>query len=137
MKNINQYQTVQVMTADRVRIIIMLYEGVIRFNNCARKAIEDKDIASRGNFINRSIAILSELDNSLNMEQGGEIAANLSKLYDFSIQQLTGANLHNSTAPIDVVNRIMTDLKSGWESIATDKPGQSKDQKVMGMSYGI
>lgn len=134
MNNFSKYQEIQIMTADRVRIVIMLYEGVLRFNKCAQKAIEEKNIAARNNFINRSLAIISELSNALNMEEGGEIAGNLARLYDFATEQLMRANMRNNPAPLDVVNRIMTELKAGWEAIATDRaaqPGKGAQERVL------
>ncbi len=131
MKSVKAYQNVQVMTADRVRLIIMLYEGVIRFNRQAQDAIRDKDIRARGTSINRSIAILSELINSLNMEEGGEIASRLFSLYEYSIQQLTAANLRNDPAPIDAVNRVIGELKGGWEGMEkTNEPGKKHEEGV-------
>ncbi|MEK7773356.1 MAG: flagellar export chaperone FliS [Deltaproteobacteria bacterium] len=128
MNNIRQYQEIQIMTADRVRIVIMLYEGVVRFNKCAQKAIEEKNVEARTNFINRSLAIISELSNVLNMEEGKEVAANLARLYEFVNEQLMRANMRNVSAPLEVVNRIMTELKAGWESIATDRAAQPLKQ---------
>lgn len=137
MNNIKQYHNIQVMTSDRVRLVIMLCEGVLKFNKSAEKAIEKGDIEGRSNAINRSIAIVSELSNSLNMEQGGEIAHNLSRLYDFSIEQLTAANRNNSTVPIDAVTRVFNELKAGWEGIATDKPKPASQAQARSISYGI
>ncbi|MBI5491340.1 MAG: flagellar export chaperone FliS [Deltaproteobacteria bacterium] len=122
MNKMRQYQNVQVMTADRVRIIIMLCEGVIRFNKSAQKSIREGDIEGRNNFINRSLAIISELNGSLNMEEGGEIARKLRSLYEFSTSQLTQANLKNSAPHIDVVTGIISELKAGWEGIAGKRP---------------
>lgn len=126
MNNIAQYQKVQVLTADRVRLIIMLYEGVVRFNKCAQKAIKEGDVQARNNSINRSLDILGELTSSLNMEQGGEVAKNLSRLYDFSVQQLMLANMKNESAPIEAVTKVINELKSGWEAISTQDKGQRK-----------
>lgn len=122
MNRIRQYQDVQVMTADKVRIIIMLCEGVIRFNKSAQRSIREGDIEGRNNFINRSLAIISELSVSLNMEEGGEIAQKLRGLYDFSVSQLNLANLKNSAQHIEVVTGIMGELKAGWEGIAGKRP---------------
>lgn len=114
------------MTADRVRLIIMLCDGVVRFNRCAQRSIKEGDIEARNTYLNRSIAIISELQNSLNMKEGGEIAHNLLRLYEFSIGQLTAANLKNDPAPVEAVTRVFNELKSGWEGITTDKPGENK-----------
>lgn len=121
MKNIKQYQNVQVLTADGVRLIIMLYDGVVRFNKGAQMAIEAGDIQGRNLFINKSMAIISELMNSLNMERGGEVARKLESLYDFCINELNTANMKNDAKPLDSVNRVMGELRQGWEAIATDR----------------
>ncbi|MFQ5736271.1 MAG: flagellar export chaperone FliS [Thermodesulfobacteriota bacterium] len=138
MNRINQYQNVQVMTADGVRLIVMLYEGIIRFNKQACEAITSGDIMARSNSINRSTAIIGELINSLDMDRGGEIAERLLNLYDFSIQQLTVANLKNDPAPIDAVNRVVTELKAGWEAIEKANDGAPKrpEQQRVGISHG-
>lgn len=139
MNKVNQYQKVQVMTADRVRLIIMLYDGVVKFNKCAQRAIKEGDIESRNTYINRSQAIVGELKNSLNMEEGGEIALNLSRLYDFSIEKLAEANLKNDASAVDAVTLVINELKGGWEGIAaTQTPQTGKNiRESAGISHGI
>ncbi len=142
MNRVSQYQKVQVMTADRVRLIIMLYDGVLKFNKCAQRAIKDGDIEARSTYINRSQAIIGELKNSLNMEEGGEVARNLSRLYDFSMDKLSEANLKNDNAAINAVTKVIGELKSGWEGIVSDKPqaGSGNEKETghkTGISYGI
>lgn len=137
MNGVEQYQNVQVMTADGVRLIIMLYEGVVRFNNSARLCMEKGDVEGRSYNINRSFAIVSELANSLDMEQGGEVAENLARLYEFSAHQLTTANAANDPAPLESVNRVFEELKAGWEAIAADRAGKGGDNEGReGVSYG-
>lgn len=121
MNGINKYAKVQIMTSDRVRIIIMLYEGAIRFNRNAVAAIEKGNIEERCNYINRTMDIIHELVNSLDIEKGGEIALNLAKLYEYSLSQLVQANLKNDASCIDIVTKILAELKQGWDAIATDR----------------
>lgn len=139
MNKVNQYQKVQVMTADRVRLIIMLYDGAVKFNKCAQKAIIEGDVESRNTYINRSQAIIGELKNSLNMEEGGEIARNLSRLYDFSMEKLAEANLKNDASAVEAVTLVINELKSGWEGIAaTQTPQTGKNTREgAGISCGI
>jgi len=140
MNKINQYQKVQVMTADRIRLIIMLYDGVLKFNRCANRAIEEGNIEARNTYINRSQAIIGELKNSLNMEEGGEIGENLARLYDFSIDKLGEANLKNDTTAVNAVSRVIGELKSGWEGIAAAEKPQTNGAQTAprtGISYGI
>lgn len=120
LKNIRQYQNTQILTAGKVRLVIMLYDGIIRFNNLAVQAIGKGDTEDRNHYINRSLDIIMELVNTLNIEEGGEVAENLHRLYSFSISQLLLANIKRSAAPIETVTRIVAELKSGWEAIATE-----------------
>ncbi|MBI5809649.1 MAG: flagellar export chaperone FliS [Deltaproteobacteria bacterium] len=138
MKNMKRYHDVQVLTSDGVRIIIMLCEGVMRFNKLAEKAIREGDVKEKNNYINRSFAIISELSNSLNMEEGGEIAMTLARLYDFSLNQLTLANLNNDPAAIETVTRVIGELKAGWEAVAKDRTRREKEHDATNgaTSYG-
>ena len=136
MRSNNQYQYVQVMTADGVRIIVMLYEGVVRFNKQAQDAMRGGDVKNRGIYVNKSIAILAELINSLNIEEGGEIAKSRYKLYEFSIQQKTTANMKNDPAPLDSVNKVINELKGGWEAIEKAGAGVQKPRERMSISHG-
>jgi len=127
MNALNRYQNVQVMTADGVRIIIMLCEGIIRFNAQAEKAIEDGDVEQRCRCLNKSLDIINELSNSLNMEAGGEVALNLARLYDFCAEKLTNANLYNDASLIRPVTRVVGELKAGWETVARENSGTGVD----------
>ncbi len=117
MSSVAKYQKIELTTADPVEMIIKLYDGIIRFNNLSKKAIEEGNIGERNHYINRSIAIISELAGSLNTEEGGEVAYNLARLYEYSINALNTANIKNDTALIDSVTRVIEELKKGWEGI--------------------
>jgi len=125
MTNIEQYQKVQVMTSDGVRLIIMLYEGIIRFNSGAKEAIANDNIKDRVYFINRSMDIISELNGALNIEEGGEIAKNLSKLYDYCVHSLNKANAENSVEALEGVNKVIAEVKAGWVGITSEKAPQA------------
>ncbi len=140
MNGIQKYKNVQVMTADRVRLVIMLYDGILRFNAAAQKAITDGDIESRSYNINRSLAIVTELCSSLDMEKGGEIADNLFHLYQYGIERLNDANMKNSSASIQIFTGIIAELKLGWEAISvakTDLPIVNAPETRRSISYGV
>ena len=136
MNRVRQYQNTQVLTADRVGLIIMLYDGILRFNRLALKAIADNDISARGESINRSLEIIGELANSLNMEEGGEIAKNLSRLYDFCASALTEANLKSDSKAIESVNRVVLEIKSGWEAVANERQKRPAEEPLRSVSCG-
>lgn len=115
MKSAHQkYKQTSVQSASREKILLMLYEGAIRFMKQAILAIEKKDIADRGMNIGRAFDIINELNNTLNHEAGGEIAANLEQLYMFVTEQLTKANATGQKKPLEDALKVMETLYAGW-----------------------
>ncbi len=115
-----QYKKTQVATVDRGRLIVLLYEGAISFLTKAKAAYEQRDIPSAANYINRAHDIIDELNASLDMERGGEIAANLRKLYLFMGELLIKAKIKADTQPIDDVIRMLSTLNEAWrQAVAT------------------
>lgn len=100
------------------KLIEMLYEGILRFNMQAKRAIAIDDIEKRTYYINRSTAIFAELLNSLSYDGDGVIAEYLNGLYAHQLQILGEANLENSIAKVDQVNKVVKGLLEAWrESI--------------------
>lgn len=124
--SVAKYQSVQVMTAGKVSLVVMLYDGILRFNKLAQMAIGGNDIAARGMYLNRSLAIMGELTTALDRDEGGEIAVNLARLYEFCTISLTEANLGNDASKIEPVNSIIAELKAGWEAISPEKQRQER-----------
>lgn len=109
-----QYQNNQIATASREQILIMLYDGAIRFSKQAKRAIESNDKASKGKFIGKTVAIISEFSNSLDHDIGGDIATNLDALYNFMLNELSRANINDDTGPIDTVCSMLCELRATW-----------------------
>jgi len=95
------------------KLIEMLYEGVLRFNAQAKKAINDDNCEKKVYWLNRSIAIIVELMATLDKSQGN-VSAYLEGLYSYQIQLLTNANLENDTAKIDEVSQVFKGLLEAW-----------------------
>ncbi len=110
----SQYQTNQVSTATPEQLLIMLYDGAIRFANQAKDAIDQKDPEDRNYYVNKTLAIIYEFSATLNHEVGGQIAADLASLYDFMVRQLNRANIKNDAASLDTVIGLLTDLRETW-----------------------
>ncbi len=127
-----EYQKNSVMTTDGVGIVIMLYEGIVNFNNMSKSAIEDNDVEKRTIFINKSMAIVGELNDALDMDVGGKVAENLRRLYTYMMEELMRANTHNEAAPLDVVNSLINELKEGWVGIKDEKNSKGDDNSVSG-----
>ncbi|MCD4688694.1 MAG: flagellar export chaperone FliS [Desulfuromonadaceae bacterium] len=110
----NQYQQNQIDTASREQILIMLYDGAIRFTRQALAAMESGDQKTKREKISRAMAIITEFSNTLDREVGGEIADNLDALYHYMIRELTAANLQNDAAKLTVVDGLLSDLRETW-----------------------
>lgn len=109
-----KYKTTSVQSASKEKILLMLYEGAIRFMKQALAAIDKKDIAERGLNIGRAFDIVMELNNTLNFEVGGDLAKRLEQLYMFITDQLTQANIKNDKEPLQHALKTMETLYSGW-----------------------
>lgn len=96
------------------RITLMLFDGAVGFIDAAREATEADDIATRGERISRALAIIGELQATLNLEQGGEIAENLMALYDYLTRELLKANLNGDAELLGHLARVLGEVRSGW-----------------------
>jgi flagellar protein FliS len=101
------------------KLIEMLYEGVLRFNAQAKKAIKDGNIEKRVYWTNRSVAIITELLSCLDMKQKGNIAKYLEGLYKYEIQLLTESGLENDMAKLDEVTNVFKGLLDAWREITS------------------
>ena len=118
MKGIGAYQDTAISTQSRGRLIVMLYDGAIKFLRLAIQELEAENYAGKGQYINRAQDIIDELNAVLDMEAGGEISRNLRSLYLFMLRYLTRANVERDAKAItDVITQLET-LNEGWRAIA-------------------
>lgn len=115
---INQYQNNQILNAPPERILIMLYDGAIRFCRQAMQAIDEGNRQQLSEKIGKAMAIICEFSNSLNHEIGGDIAKDLAALYDYMTRELTQANLKNDRKPLETVEELLTGLRETWVEAA-------------------
>ncbi|MFN8614858.1 MAG: flagellar export chaperone FliS [Vampirovibrionales bacterium] len=110
-----QYKSTEITTASPEELLIMLYDGAIRFLKIAKKAMLAKDIEKTHNHLIKAQRILSEFMLTLDMEAGGDIAKNLYALYEYLHFRLVHANIKKDTAAIDEVIGHLEPLKKTWE----------------------
>ncbi len=118
------YQDVQMVVRDRRRVLIMAFEGMIKFLHQAKEAMKTKEIETAHERLVRTKQILFHLLNGLDMENGGEIALNLKRLYLFLIEKLTEANLKKAPEIIDEILPIFQNLCSAWEELKPHTEGK-------------
>jgi flagellar secretion chaperone FliS len=110
----NTYNQNNIGVESPEKLIQMMYEGVLRFNMQAKRSMSVQDIEKRTYWINRSNAVISELINVLDFNQG-EVAHYLAGLYTYQLRLLTEANLHNDPAKLDEVSQVFKGLLEGWK----------------------
>lgn len=117
MRQFDAYRKATVDTSDNVKLVSLLFDGAVNFLKVARGKMEQRDIAGKGIYIGKATAIVGELSSSLNMEEGGEIARNLRRLYDFVLDRLLKANLKNDLTALSEAERVLEMLRSGWKEM--------------------
>ena len=111
---LNAYNQNNVQVESPHRLIEMLFEGILRFNTQAKKALTEGDIEKRVYWLNRSAAIFTELMNSLNHKEDGSTSAYLEGLYAYQLERITQANMDENVEIIDEVNTVVRGLLDGW-----------------------
>lgn len=111
---LNKYKQTSVTTASRGQVLLMLYEGCIKFCKLAVDATKRKDLAQKGHYILKIQDIINELSITLDHNVGGELSRELERLYNFMIDQITEANLKNDHKPLETVQKLLETLHEGW-----------------------
>lgn len=119
--NLGMYRSVgaysQVESASPHRLIQLMLETAQSRISTARGCMERGEISQKGENIGKAIGLVDGLCNSLDMGQGGEIAANLREIYSYASRRLTEANLRNDAQMLDEVSGLLREIKSAWDAI--------------------
>jgi len=111
-----QYQQQQVFTAPPDKLLLMLYDGAIRFCDKAKKALAGQSIEESHHYITKAEDIVIELMTSLRMDF--EFSDHLYSLYDYLYRQLVEANMQNDLTLLDEVVELLTELRQTWAEVA-------------------
>uniref|UniRef100_UPI003DA0B1AE flagellar export chaperone FliS n=1 Tax=Xanthomonas oryzae TaxID=347 RepID=UPI003DA0B1AE len=114
-----------VTEADPHKLVSLLFAGAASASVWPRPAWRRADQARKGKAIGEACAIVGHLNGSLDHEAGGEIAGNLSALYDYVMQRLTAANLHNDETALTEALDLLSEIDSAWNSIPLEQRGLS------------
>jgi len=117
MNGVDIYKEHAVGTQNKGRLIVMLYDGAIKFMNLAVKDIEAGDYAAKSIHIVKAQDIINELNAVLDMDGGGEVATNLRRLYAFMVRRLSEANTKKDPRLIQDVIDLLEELNQGWKAI--------------------
>ena len=117
----NHYQSIQTQSyldgATPHQLIQMLMDGFIARVNSAKGAIQQRDFETKSETISKAIGIIGGLRESLDFERGGEIAMNLSNLYEYMSSRLLVASTENNTDILDEMLSLMHEIKAAWDVI--------------------
>jgi flagellar secretion chaperone FliS len=121
-----------VLAANPNKLIIMLYEGAITACNSAIGYMQNKDIPNKGAMFSKAIMIIeSGLRLSLDKQAGGDVAASLDSLYAYMSHRLILANIRNQPELVNEVIKLLTELKSAWESIGNEQANSKVATQVL------
>ena len=112
---LNSYNQFNVGVERPEKLILMLYEGALRFANIAKKAIVDGDIEKKVKYIVKVSNIFVELINCLDYDKGGDIAFYLSGLYTQQLKNLANANAKNDIKYLDETINVLKELIDAWK----------------------
>ena len=125
-KKENQYQAyknTEISTADQKKLILMLYDGALRFLQTAIENMQPTRYDVVNNNIIKSQDIITELMISLDMKAGGEISTNLFNIYAYLKKRLLEANIAKDASILEEVSRLLSQLREAWAQVS------EKDEK--------
>jgi flagellar secretion chaperone FliS len=110
----NSYLETEVLSADPIRLVQLLYRSATGSVSAARHHLAEGGIRERSHQITKTLSILHELIDSLNREKGGEIATNLAGLYAYMTTRLIEANVQQIDGPLEEVEKLFVTLSEAW-----------------------
>jgi flagellar secretion chaperone FliS len=122
----NAYRRIESESRSPLELVVMLYDGALKFLGEARDAGVRGDIRARGHAISRVLAIVSELQNTLDVEKGGAVAEQLDNLYTFATSRLIDVTLKKDLTAIDDVEKLLIPLRDAWVQAAAQPAGTTQ-----------
>jgi flagellar protein FliS len=117
-RGIDAYRRTEAQSASPMQLIVMLYDGALRFLSEAQAAQAAGDMPRRAHALRRVGAILAECHSTLDLEKGGTVAAELDRLYSYLSARLLDVNLKKDATAIDEIHRLLTPLRTAWAEAA-------------------
>lgn len=112
--NLDQYRKSSVNGASPLQLVIMLYDGALKFMAAGKRAMEQSNLPEQNKNLQRAQKIVAELISCLDLAKGGEVSQNLLALYTYCYNRLVEANLEDDPTGIDQVTAVLSNLRSGW-----------------------
>lgn len=116
------YRRVEAESRSPLELVVMLYDGAVRFLAEAREAHGRRDLIARGNALSRALAIIAELQSTLNLKEGGAVAAELDRLYTYITWRLMDVNVKQDVTALDEAHKLLSTLSDAWAQTANRVP---------------
>ena len=131
----DQYRKNQISTSNQGRLILMMYEGAIKFTNLAEESMSKGDLANQGKYIQKAHDIVNELSLALDFKKGGDVAPRLESLYQFALSQLTLANIKSDKKALQSVLNILSPLLEAWTQLYEASTNSGQDEAAQPKSF--
>jgi flagellar secretion chaperone FliS len=118
MRGAEAYRQTEARSRSPLELVVMLYDGALRFVGEAIEADAAKQLARRGHAISKALAIVGELQNTLNVEAGGDLAAELDRLYGYMQARLLDVTMKKDKSALEEVQKLLSTLRDAWTKIA-------------------
>jgi flagellar protein FliS len=116
------YRRVESESRSPLELVVMMYDGALRFLGDASDAVERGDLRARAHAVSRVLAIIGELQNTLDVEKGGAVADQLDDLYTYLTSRLLDVALKQDMTAIDEARKLLTPIRDAWNEISTQAP---------------
>ena len=124
------YQEANIFTATPIKLVMMCYDGAIGSLKLARECYVKKEYEAKAKALQKTVDIIHELNSSLDVKKGGEIARNLRSLYLYMIHRVTEADLKKDIRAFDDVIQMLEELESVWKVISTCGDGNVEPKRA-------
>ena len=121
--SVKSYKSTEVRTSNRLDVLIMLYDGAIRFMNQAKDNISKNDNAKKGTFLSKATAIINEFKNTLCYDYDPKLATDLERLYNFIQERLLQANIENEIKHVEDALKVTNILRDAWIQLRDQQNG--------------
>jgi flagellar protein FliS len=118
-RGIDAYRRTEAQSASPIQLVVMLYDGALRFLNEARTAQSEGDLRRRAGALQRVAAIIAECQSTLDLERGGQVALELDGLYSYISARLIDINVKRDGTAVEEIYRLMSTLRTAWADAAT------------------
>jgi flagellar protein FliS len=133
-RSVRLYREAAILSASPGQLVLMLFDGALRFTEAAARGGDEPDFVRRNEQIHNNVlraqAILTELQATLNHDAGGEFAGTLFRLYDYMQEQLRKANLEKQIEPIRLVQRLLSEIRDAWAEMLVQSSAAPAAEKL-------